>query len=154
RPHVAFLGRIPGTQRYSDLERHPDNERVAEIVIFRVEASLLYFNVDHVREVVSQWVEQNTPPRLVICDLSAAPRVDIAAARMLTGLSEALRRRHIAMRIVEAHAKVRDLLRAAGLEDRVGYLGRHMSIEQAIAELPAESAGGLAGIESSTPKRM
>ncbi len=26
QPHVAFLGRIAGTRRYSDLERHPDNE--------------------------------------------------------------------------------------------------------------------------------
>ncbi len=26
RPHVAVLGRIPGTRRYSDCERHPDNE--------------------------------------------------------------------------------------------------------------------------------
>src|SRR5678816_1652601 len=24
RPHVAFLGRIPGTRRFSDRERHPD----------------------------------------------------------------------------------------------------------------------------------
>jgi SulP family sulfate permease len=23
RPHVAFLGRVPGTNRYSDLARHP-----------------------------------------------------------------------------------------------------------------------------------
>jgi sulfate permease, SulP family len=26
RPHVAFLGRIPGTSSYSDLARHPENE--------------------------------------------------------------------------------------------------------------------------------
>ena len=26
RPHVAFLGRIPGTHIYSDLDRHPENE--------------------------------------------------------------------------------------------------------------------------------
>ena len=28
RPHVAFLGRIPGTNIYSDLARHPDNEEL------------------------------------------------------------------------------------------------------------------------------
>ena len=28
RPHVAFLGRIPGTRRFSDLARHADNEPV------------------------------------------------------------------------------------------------------------------------------
>ncbi|MGB8345609.1 MAG: SulP family inorganic anion transporter, partial [Ktedonobacteraceae bacterium] len=26
RPHVAFLGRVPGTDSYSDLTRHPENE--------------------------------------------------------------------------------------------------------------------------------
>ena len=25
-PHIAFLGRIPGTKRYTDIGRHPDNE--------------------------------------------------------------------------------------------------------------------------------
>jgi hypothetical protein len=38
------------------------------------------------------------------------------------------------MRIVSAHGKVRDLLRALGLEEQVGYFGRHMSVEQAITE--------------------
>ena len=29
RPHVAFLGRMPGTNLYSDLTRHPENEPLA-----------------------------------------------------------------------------------------------------------------------------
>jgi hypothetical protein len=44
------------------------------------------------------------------------------------------------MRIVEAHATVRDLLRAEGLEERVGYLGRRISVDQAIAEFLANGA--------------
>ena len=50
RPHVAFLGRIPGTQRFSDLARHPDNEVVPGVVIVRVEAPLVYFNAGYVRD--------------------------------------------------------------------------------------------------------
>jgi SulP family sulfate permease len=38
------------------------------------------------------------------------------------------------MRVVEAHAKARDLLRAEGLEDRIGYLGRHLTVDGAISE--------------------
>ena len=48
RPHVAFLGRIPGTRRFSDRERHPDNELISGALIFRPESGLIYFNVDHV----------------------------------------------------------------------------------------------------------
>lgn len=47
-PHVAMLGRIPGMDRFSDIERHPRNESIPGVLLFRVESSLLYFNVEHV----------------------------------------------------------------------------------------------------------
>ena len=134
RPHIAFLGRIPGTRRFSDLERHPDNERAPGVLIFRVEGSLLYFNVEHVRDAVWLRIEADPSLRLVICDLSNAPRVDLSGAAMLGTLCEDLEKRGMRLRIVEAHAKPRDLLRAAGLEERTGYFGRHISVDQALAE--------------------
>lgn len=134
RPHVAFLGRIPGTQRYSDLERHPDNESLPGIAIFRPESSLLYFNADYVREVVWERLPTTAQLRLVVCDLSDAPFLDVAGANMLAGLHRDLVKGDVRLRVVGAHAKVRDLLRAVGLEERVGYLGRHISVDQAIAE--------------------
>lgn len=139
RPHVAFLGRIPGSHRYTDIERHPDNELIPGVLIFRIEASLLYFNVDHVRNVVWQKVSAENSLRLVVCDLSNSPYVDVAAAKMLTALHQDLVKRGVQLRIVEAHARARDLLRAEGLEDQVGYFGRHMSVDQAITELAAAS---------------
>src|SRR6476661_6646320 len=51
-PHVAFLGRIPGTNRFSDADRHPDNESLPGVIAFRPEASLLYVNADAVLESV------------------------------------------------------------------------------------------------------
>lgn len=86
RPHVAFLGRIPGSRRYSDLERHPDNEVLPGVLIFRVEASLLYFNAEHVRQAVWKRIQAVESLRLVVCDLSNAPYVDVAAAEMLLAL--------------------------------------------------------------------
>lgn len=135
RPNIAFLGRIPGTRRYSDMARHPENEQVPGVLIFRVEASLLYFNVEHVRRIVWERVQAAESLRLVVCDLSNAPIVDVAGARMLSTLHKDLAARRVNMRLAEAHARARDLLRAEGLEDRVGYLGRHLSVDQAIAEL-------------------
>ena len=136
-PHVAFLGRIPGTRRYSDLERHPDNEELPGVAIFRVESSVLYFNADHIRQVVWQRIETRPQLVLVVSDLSDSPQVDVAGARMLVGLHRGLAKRGIRMRVVEGHANVRDLLRAEGLEEQVGYLGRHISVDQAIAEFLA-----------------
>lgn len=135
RPHVAFLGRIPQTRRYSDLERHPDNESIPGVVIFRTESSLLYFNADHVRDVVWNRIQSHPNLRLVVCDLSDAPTVDVAGAKMLSTLHRDLEKRDVRLRVVEAHAEVRDLLRAVGLEEQVGYFGRHTSLEQVISEL-------------------
>ncbi|MBK9389620.1 MAG: SulP family inorganic anion transporter [Bacteroidetes bacterium] len=53
-PHIAFLGRIPGTNRYTGLQRHPDNELIPGVFIFRVHASLFYFNVAYIYRVVRQ----------------------------------------------------------------------------------------------------
>jgi len=134
RPHVAFLGRIPGTRRYSDMARHADNEILPGILIFRAESSVLYFNAEHIRGVVWGKIQENPQLSLVVCDLSDSPLVDLAGAAMLTALHRDLARRGIHLRVAEAHAKVRDLLRAEGLEDQIGYLGRHMSVDQAITE--------------------
>jgi MFS superfamily sulfate permease-like transporter len=135
-PHVAFLGRIPGTNRFSDLARHPDNEPIPGVLAFRVEAALLYFNVDHVLRDVLQRV-RNTPPglRLVICDLSNSPYVDLAGARLLARLHDELKAMNIELLVVEAHATERDILRAEGLEKLVGPIDRHISLADAIAEL-------------------
>jgi high affinity sulfate transporter 1 len=134
RPHVAFLGRIPGTHRFTDLKRHPENECVPGVLIFRVEASLLYFNAEHVRDRVWERILGTNGLRLVVCDLSNSPYVDVAAAKMLAALHRDLADRAILFRLVEAHAGPRDLLRAKGLEEQVGYFGRHISVEQAISE--------------------
>jgi SulP family sulfate permease len=77
--------------------------------------------------------------RLVICDLSGAAVVDVAGAGMLTDLHRDLEKRGVAMRIVGAHGRARDLLRASGLEERAGYFGRHLTIDQAINESSAEA---------------
>ena len=133
-PHVAPLGRIPGTNRFSDLERNPDNELVPGVVAFRVEASLLYFNVEHVwRETMAHVNAAPAPVRLVNCDLSTSPYVDIAGARMLTKLAAELGSRGAALRLAETRASVRDILRAEGLDATAGPISRRISVADAIA---------------------
>jgi len=134
-PHVAFLGRIPGTRGFSDIERNPDNETIPGVLIFRVEASLLYFNVEHVREAVWNKVRATAGPvKMVVCDLSISPIVDLAGARMLKTLHSQLEAAGIRLRLVAAHASARDMLRAEGLEERVGYFGRRVTVADAVDE--------------------
>jgi MFS superfamily sulfate permease-like transporter len=133
RPHVAFLGRIPGTRRFSDRERHPDNDLLPGILIFRPESSLIYFNVDHVRDTISQRVLAEKPkPLFVILDLSAAPTVDLQSAHTLAELADELRDYGVCVQAVEARSSVRERLRAEGLSERLGTIDRYKSVADVV----------------------
>lgn len=136
QPHVAFLGRIPGTRRFSDRERHPDNELIPGVLIFRPESGLVYFNVDHVCDAILNRVHaESTPPRAVVLDLSAAPRVDMQSAHALAGLADELTGMGIRVQAVEARAAVRDRLRAAGADAKLGGINRFTSVADAVEAL-------------------
>jgi len=130
RPHVAFLGRIPGTNLYSDVTRHPENETLSNVIAFRPEASLLYINSESVLGSVLERLHQQGVAniRRVVCDLSASPIMDLAGSRMLHELHAELERHGIQLRIVGAHGAVRDLLRADGISEKVGGLERGMTL--------------------------
>jgi MFS superfamily sulfate permease-like transporter len=129
QPHVAFLGRVPGTNSYSDVARHPENEPLPNVIAFRPEASLLYVNADSVLEAVADRLRAAADIRLVVCDLSASPYIDLAGSRMLHQLHGELAGRGIALHIVGAHGRVRDLLRADGIGEKVGGLDRFATLD-------------------------
>src|SRR5262249_46315238 len=129
QPHVAFLGRVPGTNRYSDLARHPENATLRGVIAFRPEASLLYVNADSVLQAVSERLQSSAGIRLVVCDLSSSPYMDLAGARMLHRLHDELDSRSIMLRVVGARGRVRDLLRADGITEKIGGLGRAVTLE-------------------------
>jgi high affinity sulfate transporter 1 len=132
-PHVALLGRIPGTRRFSDYERHRDNEPIRGVLIFRPESDLVYFNVDHVRDqILDRTLAATPPPELVLLDLSAAPYVDLQSAHTLAGLAEELAASGIRLQAVEAHASVRDRLRGEGVDARLGGVNRVVSLADAV----------------------
>ena len=134
KPHVAFLGRIPGTAQYSDTERHPENEPLIGTLAFRPEGALLYLNADHVLTRVLTELDKpvRNDIRQVVCDLSAAPRMDLAGARMLAGLADVLKSRGITLAVVSARGTVRDLLRAEVTDLKVHCLTRGATLSDVL----------------------
>ncbi|WP_198424507.1 SulP family inorganic anion transporter [Geomonas limicola] len=143
RPHVAVLGRIPGTSRFADLARHPENEPFPGLFLFRVEAPLLYFNVDTVERLVLDAIHavhaSRAPVKLVVCDLSTSPYIDVAGARMLARLVAQLELEGIAFRVAEAHAAVRDILRDTGVAPYLGGVDRRTSLGDIVQQFQISS---------------
>lgn len=140
RPNVAFLGRLPGSGRYSDSARHEDVEPLAGIIAFRPEASLLYINAETILETVLIALRRSPGIRLVACDLSASPYIDLAGARMLHELYDELASREVIFCIVGAHAQLRDLLRAEGLAEKTDSGQWLRSLDSVLGDDPANTA--------------
>lgn len=135
KPHVAELGRIPGTRRFSDAERNKDNELIPGIVILRPESGLIYFNVDDVCDTIRERVRtQTTPPSSVVLDLSAAPLVDMQSAHALADLADELKTAGTQLHVVETRASVRDQLRKEGVDTRLGGVTRFASVADVVDE--------------------
>ena len=133
RPHVAVLGRIGNTDIFSDIERHPDNTTIPGILILRIEASILYFNAEHIQDRIKEIMEQYPGEiRMVILDLSPSFYVDVSGSSMLLQLSEKLKFKGIPLKIVEALSTVRGILRKQGMEEVIGKISRKVSIQDAI----------------------
>lgn len=144
QPNVAFLGRLPGSGRYSDRARHEGVEPLVGVIAFRPEASLLYINAETILDTVLIALQSSPGVRLVACDLSASPYIDLAGARMLHDLHDELALRHVTFCIVGAHAQLRDLLRAEGLADKTDSLQWLRSLDSVLSDRQPNAAPGMA----------
>lgn len=134
RPHIAVLGKVPGTDVYSDTARHPENELPQGVLIVRPEGSLIYVNAEAVLQTIQSRLSRagSSEIRLMICDLSASPFIDLAGARLLHELQADLAARDIRLRIVGARGYVRDFLRADGIDKKVGGIDKTKTIDELI----------------------
>jgi anti-anti-sigma regulatory factor len=71
-------------------------------------------------------------PRLVVLDLSAAPRVDLQAAHSLAGMADEIKAMGISFQAVEARSSVRDRLRAEGVDTRLGGIDRLLTVADVV----------------------
>lgn len=110
-PNVAHLGRVVGTDQYSDLDRHPDNEVTPGIAILRVEAGLFFGNADAVRTAIASAAAEPDVHGIVL-DAASIPSIDVTAVRMLHELGDDLARRGQQLVIAHDLGQVADLLNA------------------------------------------
>jgi MFS superfamily sulfate permease-like transporter len=106
-------------------------------VIFRVKASLLYFNAENVHQAVLHRVRIGNA-RLVIADLSNSPLIDLSAVRMLGKLCDDLAAHGAVLRVAELRHDIRPMFEAEHLIEKIGVADRIGSIAD-VMERFAES---------------
>jgi len=135
RPRVAEVGRVPGTSYFADLTRHPENLREPDVLVVRPEGSLLYFNIDHVRDTLSALVSQRpSPPRLIVFFMGMVPNVDLAGAELVVDLRAAYAGRGIEFRLAETRGNVREALRRLHSPHAAGFAEANQTVDGILAE--------------------
>jgi MFS superfamily sulfate permease-like transporter len=137
QPHVAVLGRVPGTELYGSLAANPENERTPDVFVFRPDSAIVYFNCEYLRDRFVELQAQEPPARLAIWSLSTVSGVDLAGIEMLLHLHAELKSRGIELRLADARGPVRENLRKAGLEDRFGPIDANRSVASVIRDWKA-----------------
>jgi SulP family sulfate permease len=132
RPRVVELGRVPGTTYFVDRARHPDTALIPGVVVVRCESSILYFNVEYVRERVLEFVAASRDVQLIVLFLGLVPKIDLAGAELVADLHRTFQARGIAFRLADAHGEVREALRRAGFHQTYGPLESAQSVDEVV----------------------
>jgi len=141
RPHIAVLGRIPGTAQFRNVERSPAAETTDGVVVVRVDAPLYFANLDYLREQLAR-VEEEQDGRLqvLVLDASSVTELDSSADTALAEIAEDLAGRGVAFYLAGVKGRLLDVMRRSGSHDRIGPDHFFLSDDDAVRH--AESALG------------
>jgi len=131
RPHIAVVGRMPGTEHFRNVERHAV-ETVPGSLILRVDESLLFANAMQVRDRVDSLLAADPGIRRVLISCAGVNQIDTTGLEMLVALESDLQRQGVSLLLAEVKGPVMDRLAATGfgraMAGRV-YLSLHDAIK-------------------------
>jgi SulP family sulfate permease len=119
-PHTAVLGHVDGTTSYRNVERFPEAHTVDGVTIVRIDAALSFANAVSVKRLLLDHAEAlGTGSRVLLLDASGINDIDATGAEMVSELIDELNGRNVALHVTDVKGPVRDVLRAAGIWDRL-----------------------------------
>jgi SulP family sulfate permease len=118
RPHMAVVGRVPGTEHFRNVDRF-QVETQAGVIALRIDESLYFANAHALEEKIENLVAAQPQTRRLILIMSAINQLDTTALGVLTELERTLAERHIALQFAEIKGPVLDRLRHTELGQRM-----------------------------------
>jgi SulP family sulfate permease len=133
RPHIAVVGRVPGTEHFRNVEHHTDAETDPAVLMLRIDENLFFGNVDTVERRLTDELRARGA-RYVVLIMSSVSHVDATAVKMLRRVDEMLRAAGGELHLAEVKWPVMDRLGRGGLLETLS--GRiHLSAWSALEAL-------------------
>jgi sulfate permease, SulP family len=133
RPHVAVLGRLPGTTVYRNVKRFPEAETFAGTLILRVDAPVFFGNVAFLKQTLSRLEHDRAEPlRTIIIDAAGMGNMDASAIDVLHEIVDEHQSRGQTLFFAGVTGPVRDLMERSGFRDHLGADHFFRTVEEAV----------------------
>ena len=109
RPHVAVVGRVPGTEHFRNVKRH----RVVthdSLLSIRIDESLYFANTRYLEELIYRLVAESPKVKHVILMCTAVNKIDMSALETLAQINDTLSDLGIKLHLSEVKGPVMDKL--------------------------------------------
>lgn len=113
RPHMAVVGRVPGTEHYRNVERHAV-ETDPRILLVRVDESLYFPNTRYLEDRLQELVWDRNGVEHVVLICSAVNVIDASALESLEELAGQFADSGVTLHLAEVKGPVMDGLERAG----------------------------------------
>lgn len=121
-PHVAEVGRVPGTEHFRNILRH-EVETNPSVLTLRVDESLYFVNARFLEDLVYSRIADGSELRHIVLMFSAVNEVDYSALESLEAINHRLRDIGISLHLSEVKGPVMDRLkRSHFIEDLNGQV--------------------------------
>jgi len=138
RPHFAVLGRVPGTEAYLNVARHPHARTYPGVLVVRIDAQFYFGNMTFLRDTLRDLEARMADPlRAVILDMSGVNQLDSSAEATLDEMDREYAARDVRLMFSRVKGPVRDVMFRSGLLQRLDQEHRihfrtHDSVQIAI----------------------
>uniref|UniRef100_A0A3N7GY73 STAS domain-containing protein n=1 Tax=Populus trichocarpa TaxID=3694 RepID=A0A3N7GY73_POPTR len=129
-PHIAVLGRLPGTTVYRNIEQYPEAYTYNGIVIVRIDAPIYFANISFIKDRLREYeVDADKSSRrgpevekiyFVILEMSPITYIDSSAVQALKDLYQEYNSRDIQICISNPNRDVLLTLTKAGIVELLG----------------------------------
>lgn len=132
-PHVARLGRVPGTNKYLNVNRFNELETRRDVLVVRLDAQLYFANAMAFREKINALIKQeDNEAKLVIVSAAAINGIDTSAIHMLEDLMKELEGSGVELYLSAVKGPVRDSLHRSGFMKNHGEDKFFLTVQDAI----------------------
>lgn len=133
RPHLAVLGKIPGTNHYRNIKRFEDLEQRTDAIIVRFDAQLYFANTTFFKEQMEKLIKSAGPDlKALILDAESITGIDSSAMHALEEVVDELKEKEIDFYICDVKGPVRDALKRGHVTEKIGEDHFFISVQNAV----------------------